>query len=153
MSELISQPEWAEYKSLMLDAHDTFNQKTITWLRRQVQIQRFGEDPQDNGFVPIQLKVLLNYNYRRTWPISLTTETGELDKQSVQVYVNKQYLETLGFINDAGAFNYNPDVDRFIIDGLVWKPVGDTSAAQANSQDILISFILKREETITGDKR
>src|SRR5699024_7697627 len=102
---------------------------------------------------PILLNVQLVYNYMRTWPITLHTETGELDKQSVQVFVNKQYLAANGHINTAGAFDYNPAMDRFIIDGLVYKAVGDTAVAQAGSSDILISFILKREETPTGEDR
>lgn len=150
MPQLISDAEFAEFKSLMKDAHDTFNTKVITWYRKTTKTNRFGEDVLGH-YTLVPLNVLLNYNYMRTWPITLTTETGELDKQTVQVMINKQYLTELGYIRSEGRFDYNPDVDRFDIDGLVYKAFGDTPVSQTGGDDILITIILKREETQTGD--
>lgn len=152
--KLITDAQWKNFQDLIgSDAHDTFFQKVITWKRTLSTLDRFSEDNKDGTTGEINLTVLLNYNYMRTWPITFASESGELDRQSIQMLISKSYLEELGYINTNGYFEYNPDLDRFIIDGLVHKPMGDTPISQASDGDLLFGIILKREETPTGDKR
>lgn len=153
--DIVGIQNWDEFKKLMGDAHDTFNQKIILWKRRNADLDRYGEDvlPPADATSNIYLKVLLNYNYMRTWPITFTSDTGEMDRQSIQMLINKDYLKSLGYINSNGYFEYNSDHDRFIVDGLVHKASGDTVVSQIPQDDILVSIILKREETPTGKTR
>lgn len=152
MGDLVKPEDWADFKNVMRDAHDTFERKQIQWVRNKTRVNVNMEDS-NNVKETVTLEVQLNYNYMRSWPITSATETGELDRQSIQLLANKQYLSELGYINTSGAFEYNPDLDRFIIDGLVYKSFGDTAVSQAHDDDILVSIILKREETKTGDQR
>lgn len=148
--QLISNADWDDFRQVMRDGHDTFEKKVIIWLRKVITTNTYMEDSNPTP-VEVNLEVQLNYNYMRTWPITQQTEMGEIDKQSVQVLINKEYLRENGYINSDNYFDYNMDHDRFIIDGMLMKAVGDTAASQAVDDDILITFILKREETETGE--
>lgn len=125
--------------------------KTVIWRRFVYGVDRYMEDGENDNKQDIPLNVLLNYNYFRTWPITYTTESGELDRQSVQVLINKTYLNTLGYITPDGNFDFNPDKDTFFIDGKPHRVMGDSAAAQASDTDLLVTFIVKREELATGD--
>lgn len=149
MSLLLDQSDWDDYKAIMDEAHNTFHQKSITWRRTITELDRWKEDNLGARKIDTPLKVLLNYNYMRTWPITMPTESGELDKQSVQILINKAYLQESGFLNAFGLFDYSPDYDRFIIDGLVYKPYGDTPTSQMNTEDLIFSIVAKREEILT----
>lgn len=150
MANKLGTTGWDKFRSAMTDAHDTFHQKSITWKRLKSKLNLNGEDNTGNGYIDVDLKVQLNYNYMRTWPISFRTETGDLDRQSVQILINKTYLAGLGYINASGYFLYDPSQDLFVIDGLIHTPVGDTPASQAYEDDILFTIIVKREEGKTG---
>ena len=149
--DLISDAEWALFRQSMRDAHDTFAQKPITWVRYEEAIDQFEEGNWTK--TSVELKGLCNYNVLRTWPINYTTETGEYERQTIQIYLYKQYLADSGYIHDEGYFIYNPTTDRFIIDGLEYRPSGDTPVSQADAEDQWITIILQREETSTGDNR
>jgi hypothetical protein len=151
--DLLGAQAWSDYKALMRDAHDTFAQKDMIWKRLKSTLDRYGEDSDDNGYDIITLKVLINYNYMRSWPITFQTETGGLDRQSVQILINKDYLRELGYINGNGFFEYDPVLDVFIIDGLKHVPFGDTPASQIQDDDVFITLILKRDESPTQYKR
>lgn len=147
--ELLSGGDWAAFENLIKNAHDTFNTKIITWIRYPSQLNRYGEDPVSTPTIT-PLKVLINYNYMRTWPITFTTESGELDRQSLQLLINKDYLRDLGYLNADGYFDYDEANDRFGIDGMVHKAFGDTPISQSKTDDLLFSIVVKREETPTG---
>lgn len=147
----INQVQWAKYRQLMLDAHESFNGNNLTWKRKTAGISRFGEDPVYT-FSDINLKVLVQGNYFRNWPITQTTESGEIDKENVLVLINKDYLSGLGYLTSNGYFNFNPGEDRFILEGLKYKAFGDSTVSFDYNSSIHIAIILKREETATADK-
>lgn len=149
---LLSTQDWGDYKRLLSDAHEAFSQKQITWRKQNVTINRFQEDF-PNQHTDTTLLVLINYNYRRSWPINVSSETGDDDEQVMQVLINKEYLRQGGLLDNYGAFNYNEVDDRFIVDGTVYKVFGDTAAAQMQSDDVYFTIILKRIQLHTGDKR
>jgi hypothetical protein len=93
----------------------------------------------------------MNYNFMRSWPITFTTETGEVDRQSVQMMLLKKDLADNGYLNSYGYLNFNPAQDLFIFDGMVWKAVGDTAVSQVDGDDLIITIILKRQELSTAD--
>lgn len=129
-----------------------FSSKKIIWKQRISGINNTGDDPLFT-YKDIPLLVQANFNYMRSWPITLTTESGEIDRQSVQLLINKEYLKQLNFLNSDGYWIYNPALDYIIMDGLVHEPVGDTPVSQSITDDLFISLIIKRAITQTGDIR
>jgi len=148
MPSLINGVEWAAFKQSQANIWDTFGLRTMTWVRRTKNVGRFNEG--DFTSTTETLRFIAHHNILRTWPIDYNTESGELDRQTVQVYIFKQYLADLGFIDGNGKFIYNRDIDRFIIDGETYEPEGDTPAAQAGIEDLWFTMVLKRDNKPTS---
>lgn len=140
----LTEADWSEYTSIINEFHDDAFQQDIIWKRPTSFINKFMETKQK--FIQSTLKCLVQYNSFRSWPINEQTNTGEIDKESCLVYFNMDYLRTLGFINDNNQFTFDAERDRFIIDGILYKPAGDSKAAQANNKTLFTFIILKREE-------
>jgi hypothetical protein len=113
-------------------------------------IARFNEENIDNG-IPIPLKVLISYNYFRTWPLSKHDTQGESDNQNMAVFINRDYLSSLGYLTSKGYLSFNPATDFFIHRGIKYKGEGDTFASQAYDDPLLILIVLRREEILTGE--
>lgn len=151
---LVNQADWDAFKNLIsVDAQDTFFQQTIIWRRKLTRVDRYAEDNTQAVMQDINLKCVLNYNYMRTWPITKVTEAGETDEQSIQILFTKQHLRDGGYLNADDFFIYDPAADRFIIDGFVMKPMGDSSVSQAQDGSLLISVIVVRQTGVTGKIR
>jgi hypothetical protein len=148
--KLITDEQWGNFRKTMKDAHDTFHQKPMLWKRLISDLDRYGEDYNEDNFDTVELLVLCNYNYMRSWPATMATDAGKLDRESVQVLINKDYLRELGYLNADGYFDFKANEDMFILDGKLYRDAGDTPVSQASNDDILVSIILKREETPTG---
>lgn len=149
---MLTPAEWQDYANVINEfMQNDSAKKPIVWRRFLYNLDRYREDSKDKNTQDIILDVLLNYNYFRTWPITFTTESGELDRQSIQILINKDYLKTLGYLTPSNNFDFNPDKDLFIIDGKPHRAMGDTSVSQASSLDLIISIIVKREELETSD--
>ena len=148
----LSSLDWQKYKDAINSAHTDFNQEDITWKRSTVFMDRFGEDPSGTGevFQDVTLKVLIQSNYFRSWPVTSTSESGELDKESLVVILNYKYLKDNGYTTAENYFDFKPDLDRFIIKGRAYKSFGDLDASYANDEPLLFYLILKREKTDTG---
>jgi|TARA_R110000803_G_scaffold206272_3_gene273445 hypothetical protein len=148
----LSAADWQHYKDAINLAHSDFNQETLTWKRAEVFMSRYGEDPTGAGasFVDVPLKVLIQSNYFRSWPVTKTSESGELDKESLVVILNYKYLQNSGYITPNKYFDFKPDLDRFVVKGREYKAFGDLDAAYANDEPLLFYLILKREQTHTG---
>jgi hypothetical protein len=146
MPKLVSDRDWDAYRSLMMDAHDTFHQKDIVWKRATTDISIWGEDP-TTPYVDVHIKGLLNDNYRRSWPITQATDAGKLDRESTQLLLNKDYLRNNGWLNNDGYFDFKRDEDLFVIDGITYRPSGDTPTGQAHDDEVMFAIILKREES------
>ena len=148
--DLLSTNEWDEFKSIINDAHDTFFQDTLVWYKSKGALDVHGEDMLNERFTIINLKCLFSYNYFRTWPVTQTSETGQLDRESLVVLLNKSYLNSLGYINDNGNFIFNPGLDRFLIRGVKYKAMGQTDLSQAYDTPLLFQIIMQKEEFLTG---
>ena len=141
-----------DYREVMKDAFATFSQKSIIWRRQNIQLNRYQEDV-PNVPVDTELLVLCNYNFKRSWPINASSESGEDDEQSIQLLINKDYLRVNNWIDSNRNFIYNEDYDWFIIDGTEYKGFGDTAAGQMRDDDVFITIIVKRVQLKTGNKR
>lgn len=152
--QIVSNADMAEFKRLFNeDVQDTFALTTIIW-RRMINpsADRFREDTNTDTTQDIELKCIVNYNYMRSWPVSGLAESGQLEEQSIQVLFVKDYLNKLGYVVD-GRFDYRPDFDRFVLDGLIRKPMGDSSVSQAFDEALFYEVIMIEQATPTGEKR
>ena len=141
----ISNKKWQKYNRIVSDFLDNDSaKKPITWLKALKQPTLFSEDG-IRDYYSIPLEVLIADNSFRTWPINQTTPSGELDNQNLIIWVSKRYLEEKGHINESGYLDFDRSLDRFIIDGLVYKSSGDTLVAQAHDEQLAIIVVLKRE--------
>lgn len=144
-SKFVSNKAWATYKNIIKNFmdHDAGRQ-SITWMRHIDQIGAFGEDGGDQ-YTPVQIEALCYYNVFRNWPINKPTAAGELDDENLTIYVTKRQIEKLGYINNEGYWQFNWSEDRFIINGIAYKPSGDTQVAQAKDEALCFIVILKRD--------
>lgn len=147
---LVGQANWDKYREVMRDAHETFAKQEIKWLRSLGAIDIHGEDRATETFNEITLEVLMQYNAFRTWPVTRAMDGGEQDKENSAILMNRDYLIELGYITAAGNFDFNAANDRFIIEGIVHKAMGDTPTSQEHSDPLWVMIIVKREELYTG---
>lgn len=141
----LSDKFWSKYKKIISDFLDNdAGKQKIIWAHQVDQLTPFGEDS-----VPvydrIELEVLCYYNAFRNWPINRATPTGELDEENLSIIVSKSYLESRKYLDSNGYFNFDWVSDRFIINGIIYKPSGDTQIAQAKDEAIAFLIILKRD--------
>jgi hypothetical protein len=148
--DIVGAGNWQLYKDLMRDAQETFAKQTITWLRSRGGLDRFAEDNVTERFDTITLEVLIQYNIFRTWPITATSDQGQIDKESVVIYMNKEYLEENNWLTTNNNFKLDAAADRFIIDGITHIAMGNTDVAQDHSDPLWVIVILKRDKDITA---
>lgn len=141
---------WLEFKKAINSVAGDFNKKEITHLIYNEPVDQNNEEV-TGFFVERKIEVLQNHNYMRTWPITKARVEGDVDNQSVQIFINKEYLRNKGWLTQDLNYSYNPGKDFFVIDGLVYQANGDTSASQTNSSDLHYLIILRREEINTHD--
>lgn len=142
---------WNKFQTILEDFHDAdVGKQPILW-KRWINIpSMYGEDD-TNNFEDVQIEALIGYNYYRTWPINRNTSTGELDTQNQVVWVSKRYLEENGWLSENGYWDFDRVMDRFVLDGIVYKASGDTTMTQAKDNSVLFFLILKREEITNQD--
>lgn len=144
-SKFLSNKAWDKYKNIIKDFMDNdAGRQVVTWMRHIDQIVAFGEDGGDQ-YLPVQLEALCYYNVFRNWPINKPTISGELDDENLTIYVTKRQIETLGYIDSEGYWQLNWSEDRFVINGITYKPSGDTQVAQAKDEALCFIIILKRD--------
>lgn len=143
----VSDKSWDNYKNIINDFidNDAGRQKFL-WLRKINQPSPFGEDS-PVFYEPIQLEGLFQYNFIKAWPNQLMRISGEIDEGNQVLYISSRLLGEHGFLNEYGYWDYNWSEDRFILNGKILKPSGDTQVAQAKDEPLLFYVILKRLET------
>lgn len=150
--KLMNQEQWDMHNNAINDYHyDTF-QDDLIWVRNIITTSKHGEDNNIRGSETI-LKCLVYYNVFRTWPIDQPTDTGEIDKQSCMVYLNKKWLKENNYLNSDDNLEFDQVQDRFILNGIKYQSTGDSDISQAHNNPLLFFLILKREEVNTGENR
>lgn len=142
----VSDKDWDQYKQIINDFIDIDSGKQpFLYLQKIEQPLSYGED---SGviYTPIQLDGLFQYNYIKTWPTNKQSISGELDYSNTVLYISGRLLSENGFINDYGYWDFNWAEDRFILNGKVYKPGGDSQVAQAKDEALLFFIILQRED-------
>jgi hypothetical protein len=147
MSTFITDLEWEDYEATINNFHDDAFQQTVVWRRSISMFNKLGQTV--NRTVDTDLKGLINYNHFRSWPINKESITGQVDKESMLLYINNQYLADLDLLDEAGVFKFNPDLDKFIVDNIEYAAKGNSQTAQTKTKKLLHFIVLKREEKNT----
>lgn len=141
----ISDKAWAKYKKVVQDFLDQdAGRQKIIWAKHIDQMLSYGEDTLSQ-YVYYPIEALCYYNAFRNWPINQSSISGEQDEENLSIMISRQYLADKGYLNDNGYFNFNWAEDRFIINGIAYRPTGDTNVSQAKDEAIVFLIILKRD--------
>lgn len=142
---LVPNKSWDRYKRIISTFMDKdAGRQSIIWAKNVDQLLTHGED-----YIPkyyrIEIEALCFYNAFRNWPINKATVSGELDEENLSILVTMEYIESIGYLNKYGYWDFDWSKDRFVINGQVYKPSGDTQVAQAKDQALVFMVILKRD--------
>lgn len=130
-------------------AQAIFHKETITWYKLTHNVDRYGEG-ENQHFTPITLRCLIDYNWRRTWPINIPTSAGLVDGETICVIFNLKYLKNLGYTDVHGYPTFNLGQEYFSHMGIEYTTGGDTQSAQAGDDPLLFQIILKRKTLKNG---
>lgn len=145
----VSNKIWEKYKRIISTFLDRDAAKqSILWAHHPSQLMPFGEDSYP-GYYIRPIEALCYYNAFRNWPINRETTNGELDEENLSIIISKSYIESKGYLNNEGYFDFDWSLDRFVINGIVYKPSGDTQIAQAKDEALAFLIILKRDRDTT----
>ena len=150
--DLLSVAQQAMFRQAINDASDTFNKQLIEWKHLTKKLDYFGDDrPGNTTFTTVTLLVLVQYNAWNVLPVDRINNDGITDRETIVLIFNKDYLRALGYIDiNTNSFNFDPSNDRFILNGIVYKNMGDTPAAQGFDDALLQYIICSRDEKETG---
>jgi len=151
MSGVVTKQIWDAYIKVINAFSDSVSEQPIVWRHVLANVDRWQEG-MARQYEERDMITLVAYNTFRTWPVDIRTDTGIIDKEYCHLYLNLQYLKDNGWLTTHNVFDFNPDYDRFIVNGQVYKPAGDTGTAQANIAPVFHILILEREEIDTGAK-
>ena len=142
---LVSDKAWSKYKKIIQNFLDqAAGRQKIVWAKHINQTLSYGEDslPQYSFNV---IEALCYYNAFRNWPINKSSVSGEQDEENLSIMISRQYLKDRGYLNSNDYFDFNWAEDRFIINGISYRPTGDTNVSQAKDEAIVFLIILKRD--------
>lgn len=142
-SRYVKNRDWDRYKHIVQKfLEDDSGRQSIGWCKHLDQMLPMGEDcyPQYHLIV---IESLCYYNAFRNWPINKSTVSGELDDENLVILIPKSAVKQ--YLNRDGYFQFNWSEDRFIINGIPYKPDGDTEVAQAKDEPIVFQIILRRD--------
>lgn len=138
--------DWKRYKKIVGDFVDQdAGKQPFIWLSKIEQPLAYGEDG-GVKYCPIVMEGLFHYNFIKTWPNQTQLTSGELDLTNCVLYISAQLLRKADYLDKYGYWIFNKSEDRFVLNGKVYKPGGDTQVAQADSEALLFFIILQRED-------
>ena len=144
-SKYVSNKAWERYKKIIQKFLDfDAGRQVIYWMKHVDQMLAFAEDSTPQ-FISIPIEALCFYNAFRNWPLNKATVSGALDEENLSIYVSKSNIEKLGYLSSEGYWDFNWEEDRFVINGITYKPSGDTQVAQAKDEALVFMVILKRD--------
>ena len=142
---MVKNHSWNRYKKIITDFLDwDAGRQTITWAKHVNQYLNHAEDDSPRYYnIPIELYAITML--LGIWPMNKATVSGELDDENLSILISKNYIEQIGYLNQEGYWNFNWSEDRFVINGIVYKPSGDTQVSQAKDEALVFLVILKRD--------
>ena len=126
---MVKNRSWDRYKKIITDFLDwDAGRQSITWAKHVNQLLSHAED-----------SIPKYYN------IQIEALSGELDDENLSILISKSYIEQIGYLTPEGYWDFNWEQDRFVINGITYKPSGDTQTAQAKDEALVFMIILKRD--------
>jgi len=147
--DLLSSFDWEQIKAGVNNAADTFFQDSITWKRVTKNVDRYGERDFAT-YQDITLPCFINYDWWRRIPTFKEDKTGEYNQADLLIIFKKAYLSAQSYLTTDGYFNYNPSLDKFVVKGKLYKPVGDTLLSQVKENPMLFQLMLRKDIDLTG---
>lgn len=145
ISRFIPNKSWDRYKGIINNFLDLdAGRQKIIWAKAVDQMLTHGEDSLPMYFKK-EIEALCNYNAFRNWPINRNTVTGELDDENLSILISANSLREQGYLNEDNYWDFDWTMDRFEINGIVYRPTGDTQVAQAKDEALIFLVILKRD--------
>lgn len=154
---LVSNTSWERYKKHVRNFLDNdAGRQTIIWAKNINELLTHGED-KIPWYERIEIEALCYYNAFRNWPINVATVSGETDEENLSIMISRGYIEQLDggrfwkrVTSDTGAptdgyWDFNWQEDRFSINGITYRPTGDTQVAQAKDEALVFLIILRRD--------
>jgi len=148
---------WQQYKNIINGFLNEASKEKLIWWRRKKTFDRFAEGGSvsyiDNeNYEKVELEVLMQYNFFRTWPNNKQTNTGTEDNTNMVAIINVQYLKDQGYWDiENNYFDFDAGYDKFELDGFTLLPYGDSKVAQAGDDALVFYLILTRDKQPTGD--
>lgn len=142
----VKDKSWARYKKIVNNfINNDAGKQSFLWLHKIDQMPAFGED-RPVAYVPALLEGLFHYNYIKTWANNRQrdTDSGELNQGDQVLYISADLLRKGGYIDENNYWDFNWAEDRFIINGQVYQPGGDTQVAQAKEEALLYFIVMQR---------
>lgn len=144
-TQFLSNKSWDRYKNIINGFMDNdAARQVVIWAKAVDQLLTHGEDSIQKYFKK-PIEALCYYNAFRNWPLNRATTTGELDEENLSIMISGKYLRDHGFMNNNNYWNFNWAMDRFEINGVVYRPTGDTQVAQAKDEALVFMVVLKRD--------
>ena len=154
---LVSNKSWDRYKKHIKRFRDQdAGRQAIIWAKNVNQLLTHGEDTIPY-YEKVEIEALCYYNAFRNWPINFASVSGETDEENLSIMISRDYLEGLEggrfwkkIVSDNGVptdgyWDFNWVEDRFQINGITYRPTGDTQVAQAKDEALIFLIILKRD--------
>lgn len=150
--DLLSIAQQAAFRQAINNASDTFNKQLIDWKHLVKKLDYYGDDRAGNtSYTTIPLRVLVEYNAWNVLPVDRLNTDGVTDKETIVLIFNKDYLRALGYVDTVNnRFTFDAAYDRFILNGITYKNLGDTPASQGFDDALLEYIICAKDETATG---
>ena len=128
---LVSNRSWDRYKKHIKGfLNQDAGRQTVIWCKHLNQMLSHGEDTIPT-YRKVEIEALCSYNAFRNWPLNSYSVSGESDDENCSYW------------------DLNWQEDRFIINGLTYRPSGDTQLVQAKDEALVFMVILKRDrETV-----
>lgn len=144
--------DWARFEAVVNNFSAGTANQIITWLHYGRVLDRYYEEPPLDAVETRSIPALVAYNAFKVWPMTDHRVTGDIDQQYAHLYLLKTRMQDLGYLTPNGNLNFNPSLDRFIINGDKFKPAGDTQVSQTSDHPIFIIIILERDTPTTRQK-
>lgn len=147
----ISSADWSTFRQHINAASASMFNQLVIWKHLTKKLDIDGDDRAgQESYTDTNLYGILSYNAWNVLPVSRLNVDGVIDRNGAVLIFNKDYLRGLGLINAAGNFHFDSVKDRFSINGIIFKPMGDTPVAQAYDDPLFQYIILSRDEVKTG---
>lgn len=146
MPKYVPNKIWERYSKIVYSFVDRdAGLQLFQWLKKKQIPLLYGEDSGESYYV-VELNGLFSYNHIKTWPYNKSTPSGKLDNTNVVLYITKAQLAKLGYINEYGYWDFDNVSDKFIVEGKVYRPSGDTPVAQAKGMSLMFFVVLEMED-------